>query len=96
MPVVGISHLYASGAYSDSVKNNAERNVPRHRLDAWQRPGNLRQAGYIRISSYCRRRSEFASEFARPLVHGYLPAKEGCRSKYAPEGLWREGERDII
>ena len=47
LPVVGRSHLYASGAYADSMKNNTGRSFPQCRLDAWQRPGNLRQAGYV-------------------------------------------------
>ena len=50
LPMVGRSHLYASGAYSDSLENNTGRSFPQCRLDAWQRPGNLRQAGYIHIS----------------------------------------------
>ena len=45
--MVGRSHLYASGAYADSMKNNTGRSFPQCRLDAWQRPGNLRQAGYV-------------------------------------------------
>ena len=64
MPILGISQLYASGAYSDSMENNTGRSFPQCRLDAWQRPGNLRQAGYVHISSYCRRWSK-----SRPAIH---------------------------
>ena len=57
MPMLGISQLYASGAYSDSLANNTGRRFPQCRLDAWQRPGNLRQAGKhthtYNISGYC-------------------------------------------
>ena len=52
MRMLGISQLYASGAYSDSLANNTGRRFPQCRLDAWQHPGNLRQAGkYIRMLS---------------------------------------------
>ena len=51
VPMLGTSQLYASGAYSDSMRNNTGRSFPQCRLDAWQRPGNLRQAGNTYILS---------------------------------------------
>ena len=47
VPMLGTSQLYASGAYSDSMRNNTGRSFPQCRLDAWQRPGNLRQASDV-------------------------------------------------
>ena len=64
MPILGISQLYASGAYSDSMRNNTGRSFPQCRLDAWQRPGNLRRASYLHTYQQlqCRRRQVRAAK----------------------------------